>query len=543
MRKIRIHLVFFILTMLAGGFLALVQGQDTNWDLQNYHYYNPHSFLTHRTITDVAPDAVVTYENPLRMAPAYLAIEYLTPKQGTFMLGALQGINAWLVFEICLLFLVRPNDKKRRQRTVIAAVVGLASLLGAVNLSEMGNTMADNITSIFVLSAVWLLAASFKLPERYKVWYKNPQLIRFLSYVAVGIAVGLKMTNAIYAVGLIIAGLFVRASLLTKVKQGALNVIGVGVGVMLSAGLWYAHIWQILRNPIYPFFNKIFQSPYYASTNFVDAAWLPKSIKQAVFQPFYLWTESSSMVTAQVPFRDIRLSISLIAIGILLGVFLVNKLFLKKSECLLRVPREVAALMALFVVSYVAWLVKFGYYRYFAAGELLCLVVITVVIYQLVRSEKWAAVTTLVVVSIITVTTIPINWGRLDWRPTWFGVEATNFTETADGTVFVANQPTISFVLPYFPDSTRIVTIGPSQDSTHPPRTDLMQRTIDEGVRRAIVSNTSGRFYFIRGDEAAVESEVALNALGFTSTNCKVMPVYSREGASQSLRLCEVVWL
>src|SRR5688500_8071941 len=40
-------------------------GQDTNWDLRNYHLYNAYAFLNDRQAMDLAPAGQQTWLNPL----------------------------------------------------------------------------------------------------------------------------------------------------------------------------------------------------------------------------------------------------------------------------------------------------------------------------------------------------------------------------------------------------------------------------------------------------------------------------------------------
>ena len=59
---------------LAAGLYVIAIGQDTNWDLRNYHFYNPFAYLTGRMGHDVAVSHVATYYNPLMYIPFYYAV-------------------------------------------------------------------------------------------------------------------------------------------------------------------------------------------------------------------------------------------------------------------------------------------------------------------------------------------------------------------------------------------------------------------------------------------------------------------------------------
>ncbi|MDP9195674.1 MAG: hypothetical protein M3O22_02725, partial [Pseudomonadota bacterium] len=49
---------------LAFGILALVLGQDANWDLKNYHWYNGYAFLWGRWNIDILPSQTPWFYNP-----------------------------------------------------------------------------------------------------------------------------------------------------------------------------------------------------------------------------------------------------------------------------------------------------------------------------------------------------------------------------------------------------------------------------------------------------------------------------------------------
>ena len=59
------------LTLLA----VLHLGQDRNWDLANYHLYNPHALLGGRYGFDIAPAQLQTWHNPMLDVPLYLLMK------------------------------------------------------------------------------------------------------------------------------------------------------------------------------------------------------------------------------------------------------------------------------------------------------------------------------------------------------------------------------------------------------------------------------------------------------------------------------------
>ncbi len=78
--------------------LALSLRQDANWDLQNYHFYDPWAWLAGRIFDrDLAAAQLQTFHNPLADVPFYLlAANGVDPRLVTLWLALPMGIAAWI---------------------------------------------------------------------------------------------------------------------------------------------------------------------------------------------------------------------------------------------------------------------------------------------------------------------------------------------------------------------------------------------------------------------------------------------------------------
>ena len=63
--------VFLVCWALAAA-VALALGRDANWDLRNYHLYNPYALLEGRWNLDLAPAGLHSFLHPGLDAPFYL---------------------------------------------------------------------------------------------------------------------------------------------------------------------------------------------------------------------------------------------------------------------------------------------------------------------------------------------------------------------------------------------------------------------------------------------------------------------------------------
>jgi hypothetical protein len=79
------------------GLVSIVLGQDVNYDLRNYHFYNAYALLNSREEIDLLPGQLQSFHNPLLDLPALSLDRQLAPVVG---LGAIQGTNALLVFRL-----------------------------------------------------------------------------------------------------------------------------------------------------------------------------------------------------------------------------------------------------------------------------------------------------------------------------------------------------------------------------------------------------------------------------------------------------------
>src|SRR6478672_9143509 len=80
---------------------ALRLPQDANWDLQNYHYYDPWAWLSGRIFGwDLAAAQLQTFHNPLADVPFYLLVQAgVDPRIITLWLALPTGIAGYFFFK------------------------------------------------------------------------------------------------------------------------------------------------------------------------------------------------------------------------------------------------------------------------------------------------------------------------------------------------------------------------------------------------------------------------------------------------------------
>ncbi|MGV2388906.1 MAG UNVERIFIED_CONTAM: hypothetical protein LVR29_13405 [Microcystis novacekii LVE1205-3] len=108
-----------------------------------------------------------------------------------FFLGGFHGLNQWLVHLITYHSLDKVSERYKITLSVAAAIT---SIFGQPIFSELGTSIGDNTTSVFVLGGLFFIVSS--LGKNQPIPYKNI----LLGGLLLGLATGLKLTNALYGI-------------------------------------------------------------------------------------------------------------------------------------------------------------------------------------------------------------------------------------------------------------------------------------------------------------------------------------------------------
>ena len=339
---------------MAGAAGALWFGFTLEWDLLNYQLYNPHALLTGRSAIDVAPAQLQTFLNPALHLPVYLLFRYAGPAVLIAVIGAVQAAQA------VLLYLVADEVTNRRFREGPALLLVAALCLGGpIFLNQLGSSQGDTLVSALVLGGLLIV-----LREARREQGDRTLKAALAAGLLLGLAIALKLTFATYAIGLGVAAL-VGFGGARRWKMAAGLVAGGVAGLLLIGGPWYYHQWTEWGNPLLPYFNNLFQSPWVGPSSYRDLRFMPSGALEWVFYPF-VWFMDPQQVW-EYRFRDIRVPLALLAV-FLLPLFAWRRLR-EKQPALLFVCVFAA-------VSYLLWLRVFSIYRYLSVVELLAPVVL-----------------------------------------------------------------------------------------------------------------------------------------------------------------------
>lgn len=430
------------------GLLALTFGQDVNWDLRNYHYYNPYAFLTGRFGWDIAPAQLPTFYNPVLYVPYYWLVNALPPKGVGFALGSVQGLNVGLLAGIAwqALRIERPWS-----RAAAAGGIAIAGMLGAGNLAELGTSFFDNVLSLLFLAALALLVAAEPVLARGPL--RRALAASALAGLLVGLAVGLKQTMLIYAIGVGLAALCAGARPRRAVAIAAACGAGMIIGIALGGGYWMWVLWDGYGSPLFPHFNSLFRAPMAPLTDRRDPAYLPASIGEALVYPLLFALDSKRV--AEIEFRDFRILAAFVAV-LLMALFV-----LLRRKAMPRFTDAGRSRLVLIAAAgtYLVWLPMFAIYRYLIGIELLAPLIVVAAIDRLPVPARGTFAAGLL--ALLVATTQPGSWGRAPWPGTadYFAVPVPMIPDPAHSIVIMAGWQPAAYVIPKYPAALRFIRI------------------------------------------------------------------------------------
>lgn len=418
----RLNTVLWIFAFLAiSGLAGLYVGQDANWDLRNYHLYNPFAFLNGRYAIDIAPAQRQTFHNPLADLPFFWLVENFNeaPRFISFVMslpyGAAAALIAWLARSTLAQHRRRPVGMVRFIEAGCAVALGVT---GAATVAVIGSTMNEIQISLFFLLALSLAVRRLGSGRR-DCW-----LLLAVGLLA-GVGAGLKISYVLY--GVTLGGALV---VMAGMRRLAIREIfaysgGALAGFAAAHGYWSTYLYARYSNPVFPYFNNLFRSEYALIDDYKDRRFLPDSFGDGLLYPFY-WAAEPARVGSEKIFRDPRLSVALVFVLISLAyilwcLFRSNQGSPQKSK---GNPEKTSLvfLSVFFVASLYGMIFFTGIHRYFVLLEMLSGIVIVGVLSR-VPAGRFRALIVVGLAASIVALTIPQQWGRIRFADRFIDID------------------------------------------------------------------------------------------------------------------------
>lgn len=508
----------------AFGIYAVVLGQDTNWDLLNYHLYNPYSFINNRIAVDLAPAGLQSYFNPFLDVAYFFAINHLSPRSVGFLLGFIQGLNFILVYKISSQVL-----KEYKQRIIFSLLLALGGVLSVGFLSELGTTLNDSVISIFPLLALCLVISTI---DHLKAGEQRSVIaLTIYAGLLVGIGCGLKLTISIYALSMCLSFLVLPTCWGNRLQLSFIFGVFVLIGLLTSGGYWMFSMWNIFGNPLFPQFNDIFHGELAQFEPIRDTRFLPKTFFDKLFYPA-LFTVNPLRV-GELRYEQISWIFAYVAALVLLANRALR--FIKSESGSSSLNAGAVFLLTFICISYLLWLNMFGIYRYLISVDLLIPLLLFVAVCHFFKTSiaSWCAIVFIGAITAVNLRGVP-DFGHTGWADKIYRAESSVFSAASEpAAVYLVGQP-LAWLIPALGIKTPFIQLSPNI----PVSEAYWQRA------KSLVGKREGKsFVVLESDTPAMadRAKTGLTNLGLAldSSSCSRLSAYL--GAAKfEYKFCEV---
>lgn len=227
-----------------------------------------------------------------------------------------------------------------------APVLALLFLLKNEVLMQLGSYMVELLALPYFLELLFLLSDEEESREQ-AAWF----------CLLGGFFFAMKMTNIVYLLPVLLL-------YIVKIRK---KITAKLVIVCLAAGYLPVSVYLIYNsvstgNMVYPYYNEIFQSPWFPDSSFKDMRWGPSSVKETLLWPFYMILYPGYRMSELPTWYVLDL-----AAGYLAMLLLTVQGFRKGWK---NYWRE-GLFLIVYVVSVYAWAATTGHTRYFMLGSIL----------------------------------------------------------------------------------------------------------------------------------------------------------------------------
>lgn len=420
-----------IMVPLLFGLYSLILGADANWDLYNYHVYNPFALMHDKLSIDLAPAGFQGYFNPTLDLFVYLLNRTLPSALSGFLQGVLHGTAFIFVMGIAVVVL---PDRPVEDRYRVPILLALSGCVTAVFLSEIGNSMGDNTTAIFILAAIYLMVSRWSALGHCNA--KATALLLVAGLLA-GVSTGLKLTNAVPAFSICLALLFCyRGTLSLRLRLSIVFGISAIVGFAITGGYWMVRLAQEFGNPFFPQFSNFFPHPLVTPVSIADLRWRPDGFVETFFWPFLFSADARRV--GELPLRQIIWPI----IYVTFWIWAVRAVWARWRGVTMPTLKPEAAFLLFFIAAaYLMWMNIFSISRYMVSFEVLLPIALFVLLAQLNPYERARRITAwlLIPAAAVVLTGGARTWGHEGWADPLYHVEAPPLSGSEHTTVLLAS--------------------------------------------------------------------------------------------------------
>jgi hypothetical protein len=346
----------------------------------------------------------------------------------------------------------------------------------------------------------------------------------------VGAASGLKLTVATFAVAMCIGLMFRPPLAAARLREAFVFGAAVLAGFSLTYGYWGWQLWSHFGNPVFPFANQWFGSPWWEQQPIQERVRGPHGLRAWLRFPFALYSPPPGFVS-EANYTDPRIPLTC-ALAVLAAVSLaiqrVARIHAAEPDDRPAQVTQARVLVALFwAASFVLWTAQHSILRYIVVLEITTGLLIVGMLRWMLRPAYANAIIVTVATALIVGTKWP-DWWRIEHGKRWFEVSVPAMEPGA--LILLTLDAPMAYVLPYFPADARH--LGVRNNINSPGRNTRLQRSVEESIR-----NHRGPMYALSFPANQGEADLAEYGLRRIPGNCADVKTAMRTSPIQLCRL------
>lgn len=358
--------IIFIVTALTIVF------PDEFWDSYSYHIYLQQDPFADKINDDFFPGRTLTsFVFPIADRVFCMFRSILG-----FRLGTLPGYLLLIVMFYQIKKILKQLINKEIKE-IYLSILSMLPLGTFVILQQIGTYYIDNFSIVILLEVVYAI-----LYDSDEI-FKNKSRLYYLAFI-VGIGVCIKITNAIYMILPLIYLLIKNIKDIKQIKW--YDYICLVITAFIPMLPYFLDAVIQTGSPVFPYYNTIFQSEYFAQENWLDDRYGPKNIIQFLLWPLYILKHPQKAY--ELGETDFSFASGYI-VAIIYLIYLLYKKIIKKEKLELTTTIYILNLLYFYIV----W-EKFiiGYTRYAGVIAVLSTILIIKVFVNSVKTQKIVAI-------------------------------------------------------------------------------------------------------------------------------------------------------
>lgn len=494
------------LFVLSGLFSVLVSnhlGMSLWWDTFNYQYYNGWAVLHGFGTAFALPGQSQTYQDLIPDVGYYLALGHLGSLHGSELIALVESLGPAVLGSIVFLF-AQSVHRGKLESLGLGVAAGALAAGCPVYLTELGTTASDTVVAAIVFAGGGLLGAALCTGST-----RRQARLALIAGFVLGFGTVVKFIALPGVVGLyagfglaLLAGTdrqgSVRSRVLLWVKSAG-TAAGTAVVLYTPLGIM---LWRRYRNPFFPYFNKVANSPYQRATNFHDGRFQARG-----FHDWIVHLKGLLVGTTHLESGGLTQRSPLMVVGVLLLFGLLISDIIKRRGALAIFIETTG------IVAFVGWSATVVIYRYAAMIEMSMATLFIVLALDRTpqrRSLPWAVVVACGLLAWLGGAGIPAPRAAFG---TLFDTNISALRARNSGHIVIAvDGAAVGYLATYLPASTDLVRLG-GTGNLHGAMSPLWWKNAT-----AHIKTTPGPWMIIIVPNTERATQISLQTYGLTAT-------------------------